>query len=353
VDILHVSAGTTSGWRVIDETLRSGLEELGISVERVAIRRPSGGLAVRIGSPSNDLYEAASLVAAAERGLRRVSPRAIIYSSSHAALLQPRRELPEAVWVDGPIACMSPGPRGAPIRALERTRQRRLDLAMSMSVQYATQLVRPLCARASTVLHVPIEPSDAEAEVPRGVTAPFGIMYGGNPGKKGLALAIDSWHRSASDMRLVVSGITRDRAIAHLGTIPPREIEFVGPVSRTVHRGLVRRALVYVSASCREEYGTAQLEALADGVPLAAVPSRGAAEPVAIARRLRPTLVAKDISAEGLAACITRATSMSHDELSRYRTQSSEIMAAYSYGSFRERLRADVLPVLLENGSPD
>lgn len=349
VDILHVSAGTTRGWRVNDETLRGALEELGVSVARVAIRRPSGGLVLRIGSPGNDLYQAACLVAAAERGLRRMRPQAIIYSSSHAALLQPPRNCPEAVWLDGSIASMREGALMAPVRALERTRQKRLDLVLSMSVQHATEIAAPLRPRATKVLHVPIDPSPVGVALFPGVTPPFGITYAGNPGKKGLDLAIAAWSQAAPTMTLVVSGLTRADASTHLGELPPSNIYFTGPVSRNVHRALVRQAAVYVSASRREELGTAQLEALADGVPVAAVPSRGAAEPVTLVREILPSLVACNLSAESLGACISRALRMSPDELDGYRVRSERIMADYSYTAFKERLTRDVLPVLLPN----
>ena len=102
VDILHVAGGATPGWRVIDETLRHALLELDVSLARVAITRPWGGLLHRARSPANDLYQAACLTAVARRGLQQFRPRAIIYSTSHAALLQPRRVVPEALWVDGP-----------------------------------------------------------------------------------------------------------------------------------------------------------------------------------------------------------------------------------------------------------
>lgn len=348
VDILHVSAGTTRGWRVIDETLRLTMEELSVSVERVAIKRPSGGQMLRIGSPFNDLYQASCLVAAAESGMRRVKPAAIFYSSSHAALLQPRRGIPEAVWIDGPIAYMSSGRRTAPLRALEAARQRRLDLVISMSLQYADRLVAPLYPRASAVLHVPVDPSASNITLPAGLTSPYGVTYAGNPGKKGLDLAIEAWKIVAPGIPLVVTGITRAAARSYLGQDPPAEVKFAGSLSRESHRAIVRHADLYVSASRREEYGTAQLEALADGIPVAAVPSLGVVEPLAVARRLEPPLVADAVSAEKLAGVVSRALRMSDTARAKYRERCSELMSGYSSAAFKKRLADDVLPVLLK-----
>jgi glycosyltransferase involved in cell wall biosynthesis len=347
VDILHVCAGTTGGWKAIDDALNLALAEIGTSVKRIAMPRRGNGLVRRSGHPLNDLYEAAAMATATSRALREVSPRAIIYSSSHAALLQPRRRMPEAVWVDGPIALMSPGLRAAPVRALERLRQHRLDLVLPMSLQHPDLLAEPLRPRATAVLHMPVDPSDPDVAPPGEIRPPYGAMYAGVPGKKGLDIAIEAWELAAPQVRLVVTGITRADAERYVGHRPPERIVFTGRIARDQHRAIVRRASVYVSASRREEYGTAQLEAMADRVPLAAVPSLGAVEPVAVARRLTPDLVASDISASALASSIRRALSMAPEARAEYSKAAGAIMGEYSFGAFKQRLRDDVLPLLL------
>ena len=97
---------------------------------------------------------------------------------------------------------------------------------------------------------------------------------------------------------------------------------------------------MFVSGSRREEFGTAQMEALADGTPLAAVPSLGATEPVAVARRLRPDLVATEISAEALGVVIRRALALEGDERAAYAAGAAALMGAYSTRAFDERLAA-------------
>lgn len=346
VDLLHVSAGTTGGWRIIDEALRRALTELGVRVERVALRRPRGGLLHRAGSPINDIAQSLALVGAARRGLRRVSARAIIYSSSHAALLQPPRSLRQAVWIDGSIRHMRPEVRNVPLRALERLRQHRLDLVLAMSLQQPELLAAPLRPRAVLPLHMPVDPSSGESHL-ADVEPPFGIMYAGNPGKKGLDIALTAWRLASPDMPLVVTGISHARAAPHLENRCGEKLLFTGPVSRSTHRALVRHATVYVSASRREEYGTAQLEALADGVPLAAVPSAGLAEPVAVARRLSPALVGDRIAAHSLASSIRAAVLMTSTQRDEYRVQAQHVMRDYSSQAFRRRLVESVVPTLL------
>jgi hypothetical protein len=346
VDILHVCAGTTGGWKAIDDAMNLALDELGVSVKRIAMPRRGIGLVRRSGHPLNDLYEAGAMATATSRALQEVSPSAIIYSSSHAALLQPRRRVREAVWVDGPIALMSPGARAAPVRALERLRQHRLDVVLAMSLQHPDLLAEPLRPRATVVLHMPVDPSDPDVPA-QDIPPPYGAMYAGVPGKKGLDIALQAWELAAPQVPLVVTGITAEDASNYLGHHPREGVVFTGRIARAQHRAIVRHASVYVSASRREEYGTAQLEAIADRVPLAAVPSLGAVEPVAVARRLTPNLVAAEISSPALATSIRAALDMSSDELAGYGAAAGAIMREYSFKAFKQRLREDVLPLLL------
>jgi glycosyltransferase involved in cell wall biosynthesis len=172
-------------------------------------------------------------------------------------------------------------------------------------------------------------------------------MYAGVPGKKGLDIAIDAWELAVPRMPLIVTGITAADAERFLGRRSPEDIVFMGRIARGEHRAIVRQASVYISASRREEYGTAQLEAMADQVPLAAVPSLGAVEPVAVARRLTPDLVAGDISPQALASSIRRALSMSAEKRAEFGRPAGAIMGEYSFEAFKQRLSDGVLPLLL------
>ncbi len=63
------------------------------------------------------------------------------------------------------------------------------------------------------------------------------------------------------------------------------------------YRALLRRARVFVCAPRREDYGLAQLEALADGCLLVTTPAPGPYAALPIARALDPRLVAEDLAA--------------------------------------------------------
>ncbi len=60
-------------------------------------------------------------------------------------------------------------------------------------------------------------------------------------------------------------------------------------------RSLLRRARVFVCAPRREDYGLAQLEALADGCQLVTTPAPGPYAALPIARALDPRLVSEDL----------------------------------------------------------
>ena len=91
--------------------------------------------------------------------------------------------------------------------------------------------------------------------------------------------SISRWQpgtRAKPTERLVVTGIgtTEAREFLDARSIPiPSNVEFAGRIPSSEHRSLTQRAAVFVSSSRREEYGNAQLEALADGAILVSGPA--------------------------------------------------------------------------------
>jgi glycosyltransferase involved in cell wall biosynthesis len=85
----------------------------------------------------------------------------------------------------------------------------------------------------------------------------------------------------------VVAGLAR----------PDRDgVRFTGMLPHAEYRVLLRRARVFVTAPRREDYGIAQLEALADGCVLVTTPSPGPYAALPLARALDPRLVADDLA---------------------------------------------------------
>lgn len=114
------------------------------------------------------------------------------------------------------------------------------------------------------------------------------LTYGANPQKKGLERVLAAWRAVRREgEQLVVAG--SDAAIAEPG------VRVAGRLAPDEYRALLRRARVYVTAPRREDYGLAQLEALADGCRLVTTPAPGPYAALALARELDPGLVTEDL----------------------------------------------------------
>ena len=96
-----------------------------------------------------------------------------------------------------------------------------------------------------------------------------------------------------------------DLAAAGIDARREEGVRVAGPLDRAEYRELLRRARVFVCAPRREDYGLAQLEALADGCRLVTTPAPGPYAALPIARALDARLVSDDLTAAleaGLAA---------------------------------------------------
>ena len=79
--------------------------------------------------------------------------------------------------------------------------------------------------------------------------------------------------------------------VAGLDGAAAEGVRYTGMLPRAEYRALLRRARVFVCAPRREDYGIAQLEALADGCMLVTTPSPGPYAALPVARALDPRLV--------------------------------------------------------------
>src|SRR5688500_18650357 len=85
-DVLLVSLGSTHGWRVADAALADALRRAGASVEVAVAERPREVRTFAL----TDLGWARAARRAAVAALAEHDPRAVLYSTSTAALLWPR-----------------------------------------------------------------------------------------------------------------------------------------------------------------------------------------------------------------------------------------------------------------------
>ena len=112
-----------------------------------------------------------------------------------------------------------------------------------------------------------------------------------------------------------------------------------GLLEPAAYRALLRRARVYVSAPRREDYGVAQLEALADGAQLVTTAAPGPYAALPLARRLDPRLVGDDL-ASALRAALD-------DPAPGYAQRALQAIAPFRRAAVDATVRDELLPALL------
>lgn len=354
---MYVGSGSTAGLRQADTEMLAALRGLGVGVVAVtaslepprAIRRY-----VQRSLATIDAFEALALRRATAAALSSHEPRAIIYSTTHAAMLHPRAadRARVAIRFDTPAQLSR---AGAPYRLeylLERRRFERATLLMPSALDLGADTARLLPPRVP-VVPVPI-PIELGREPPSASRDPVAVFYAASPEKKGLDVAVQAWARlgdpGARGRRLVITGIDRERGLRYLhdhGITEPPAVQWTGLLKPEEHRALTRRAEVYLAASRYENYGIGQLEALADGSMLVTTPSPGPFAALPIARELDARLVTDSDDPVALAIALEAAFARGSEERVTYRARARERLRAFSREATSNRLRHEVLPLLL------
>jgi hypothetical protein len=343
-DVLVVSLGTTRGWRMGDLLFVEQLRAAGAATEAVRVRLGAAGR-LRRGYPVNDLVEALAARRAARGAQERLWPRAIVLSTTTAAMLHPGFGVPYAVRLDAPAALNRPGLACSILRPLERRALGAASLVLPWSPGALEAL--PPGHGPAVVLPPPLLPSGPPLDPPE----PLAVAYVPDPKAKGLDLLCDAWSAAAPEgTRLEVFGIERERALAHLrrhGREEPESVEWRGMTGAGEFRAALRRARVYVGSARWEDFGQAPLEALADGALLATVPSGGPFEALRHARELAPELVADELSGAALARCVRAAFAIDDGRLRAYREQAALRIRDYAPDALLRIVSDSVLPALL------
>jgi glycosyltransferase involved in cell wall biosynthesis len=318
-DVLLVSLGSTAGLRASDAALAGALRRAGATVE-VAIAAPRRQVRT---FALTDLVWALVARAAAREGIARCAPRAIVYSTVGAALLWPR---PGAIRYDAPAAANRPGRHGWWQRPVERRRLREAPLLVPVAQGSLDETPAPHAP--AVVVPIAVTPSPGPA-APRDIAA---ITYAADPWKKGLDRVLAAWAAVRREgEELVVAGT--DARVGGAG------VRVAGRLAPDAYRALLRRARVFVTAPRREDYGLAQLEALADGCLLVTTPAPGPYAALPIARRLDARLVSEDLP---------RALRTALDApRPGYVADAASALAAFAPGAVDEVVAGELLPRLL------
>jgi glycosyltransferase involved in cell wall biosynthesis len=347
IDVLHVSPGTTAGWRRADRELREALESLGASVAVCSSDYPIVRH-LRRTVLFTDLAEAAAMRRALTRALRRWRPRAILFSTPQSTMLQPAARLAgaTAVRLDVPAARNRRGPGTSLLHRLERRGLGRVRLLLPFGMEPRDYQRVPGVDTPMVALPIPIEvPQDAGSD-----REALAVTYAGNPDKKGLDLAVRAWMMARpAGWQLVVTGIDEQAGRSFLerrGVNAVEGVEWAGVVAPDRYGKLLQRASLFLSASRFEDFGLAPLEAMAAGALLVTAPSDGSYEALRYVRAIDGRLVAEDLSAQALAHALEIAFGLDAAERSAYRRRARELVQPHSREALRSRLAEAVLPVL-------
>ncbi len=352
LDVLIVSLGSTPGLRASDAELAASLRRAGATAALATATPPRRRLRTLA---LTDLAWALAARRAALAGIAAGSPRSLIYSSTTASLLWP---CPGAIRFDAPSAGNRPGRHGIWQRPVEQRRLQQAPLLLPLTDASLAELPAAVARRERALaLPIPVAAS-GEAVERRDIAA---ITYAANPHKKGLDRILTAWlaARNPGEELLVAGASEREIRLAGIDPAglsdpptrasgatwgagePPSDagVRVVGPLPAAEYRSLLRRARVFVCAARREDYGIAQLEALADGCMLVTTPSPGPYAALALARSLDPRLVGEDL---------VKMLRTALDEPSAdYATRARAELEPFSHEAFDERVREQLLPRLL------
>lgn len=321
-DVLIVGLGSTFGLRTADEALAGSLRRAGAEVELVFAARPRE---VRTLAATDWIWATAARRAAIA-ALDRLTPRAIVYCTTTAALRWPAAG---AIRFDAPAAGNRPGRHGLWQRPVERSRLAQAPLLIPQSAGALAEAGSP--RTPSLVVPVAVEPS-GPGDQRRDIAA---ITYAANPAKKGLDTVLAAW-RSAR-------GPGEELVVAGLSGPAEAGVSYSGPLDQDRYRALVRRARVFVTAPQREDYGLAQLEALADGCRVVTTPAPG---PYAALPLLRAGL-GWVVPEHGLRASLRAALD---DDEPGYGERALTALRPFRRDAVDRIVAAELLPALLEGG---
>jgi glycosyltransferase involved in cell wall biosynthesis len=177
------------------------------------------------------------------------------------------------------------------------------------------------------------------------------VAYTPDPKAKGLDLLCQAWALAAvPDARLEVFGVDRARALRRLrraGVPEPPNVRWAGSVALRDFHSTLAHSLAFVTSARWEDFGMTQLEALALGALLVCAPARGPFEAGAIARRLKPELVAADQTLDALSGSISSAFALDDRQLGAYRAQAARMLGPYRADAVARTIAERVLPKLL------
>jgi glycosyltransferase involved in cell wall biosynthesis len=327
IDVLIVGLGATHGLRAAEDELTGALLRAGAEAMLVRAARPREVRTLAL----TDLAWARAARRAAVEALSEVEPRAVVYATTTAALLWPQ---PGAIRFDATAHGNRPGRHGVWQRPVERRRLREAPLLIPQDTSALDEA--GVVGTPSLVVPIPVEPSGGDfGAVERDIAA---LTYATNPYKKGLDRVLAAWDVARREgEELVVAGLRG----------PDREgVRYAGTLEPVAYRTLLRRARVYVTAPRREDYGIAQLEALADGARVVTTTAPGPYAALPLLRANALGWVVEETGPEALGAAVRAALDDDRDD-AVYAERALDALAPFRREAVDAVVREQLLPRLL------
>lgn len=351
-DVLFVSLGTTLGLQVADAQFVDGLRAAGASVEVVHV--PPKGRNVRT-LMLTDFVQAWVSRVATNAALGRIEPRAVVYSTTTAALFGPRRG---AIRFDALAQRSRPGRHGVWQRPLERWRLRRAPVLLPWG---AGSLDGAPAAAVESAIVVPVAIAAPVAGAADGLAdaflaaraaagaRPVAVTYAPDASKKGLDRLLAAWSQARREgEELLVTG--RDALPDDLAGADG--VHCTGRFDPGTFRGVVERVGVFAIAPRREDYGLVQLEALAAGARVVTTAAPGPYAALPLLRERWPAQVVDDADdpvalAAALRGAIDARAAEDATGNDADRAAARAVVAPWAADAVRAQISAEVIPALL------
>jgi glycosyltransferase involved in cell wall biosynthesis len=342
IDYLIVAENASIGQITYTEQRKRMLEDLGYSVKIVCFAK----LEIRI---TLDFLKYAYIHKKnLEKYLKSVTPEVIEFCRPATVILQNKNTIMKfktIVSFDLPFGVNASHFGSRILHYLEKKKCHEVDMVIS-STRYGKQfLTDQYGIEAGKIVRIPYAVDLREVTKYQLTDDNFAISYCSRPWIKGLDILVKAWSECHSTKRLVITGINKKDAMLYLKKKKVKigdNIEFAGVLPREKHLSILAKSSFFISPARFEEFGIAILEALSYGKPVVSTPTIG---PPEFLREIDKNLISASFSPVDLANTIEYVEEHTGDE--KLTKDIEKYVDDYNYSNIRERLKKDVLDVLL------
>ena len=342
IDYLIVAENSTAGQKAYNNQRKRMLEELGYSVELISFSIPTVRLTL-------DFLRVAYVYKKnLEEYLKGVKPEVIEFYCPATIILQNKKMIKKYKTIasfDLPFGVNIWHFGSSILHHLENKSYHDVELILSLTKYGKRFLIDKYGIEEEKIIRIPytLHPDEMGYKI---ADDGFAISYCSREmRRKGLDILVKAWSMIHENKKLVVTGVNKEDAVLYLKKKSikiPDNIEFAGVMTRAGYLSKLARSGFYISPARFEDFGIAVLEALSYGKPVASTPTIGPSE---FLREIDNNLISPSFSTVDLANTIKYIEEHTGDE--KLTRDIERYVDNYNYSDIRERLKKDVLDVLL------